>query len=391
MADSTIKPPIPDTDTLPTDYYDLLGVDKSASEDELKKAYRALARELHPDATGGNAETEARFKEVTLAYETLRDPERRRRYDMFGPEGARGSGAGGGAGEPFGFAGNLGDIFDAFFGGGGGGFASQPRPGARRGADAEVVLDLSLEDAAFGGTKELSVTGLVACATCSGSGARQGTTPTTCPDCRGTGQVQRVRQSLLGQMVTATPCTRCQGAGETVASPCPDCRGQGRRSEERTLTINVPPGVDNGATLRVAGAGAAALRGGVAGDLYVHLRVAADPRFDRSGDDLIATVHIPFTQAALGTSLDVATLDGSSHIEIQPGTQSGKIIRLSGLGVPRLRARGRGDLLVHIVVDTPTKLSKEEEELLRHLAEIRGEVVAPPEHGLLSRLRSRIN
>ena len=153
----------------------------------------------------------------------------------------------------------------------------------------------------------------------------------------------------------------------------------------------MPAGVDNGATLRVAGAGAAALRGGVAGDLYIHLRVAADPRFDRSGDDLVATVHIAFTQATLGASLDVATLDGSSHIEVPPGTQSGKIIRLSGLGVPRLRARGRGDLLVHIVVDTPTKLSKEEEELLRHLAEIRGETVAPAEHGLLSRLRSRIN
>lgn len=374
-----------------TDYYELLGVSRSANEDELKKAYRALARELHPDATGGDAATEARFKEVTLAYETLRDPERRRRYDMFGPEGVRGSGAGSGGGDPFGFGGNIGDIFDVFFGGGGGGFGGAARPSARRGADTEVVLGISLQEAAFGGTKDVTLNSAVTCTTCSGSGARAGTSPTSCPDCRGSGQVQRVRQSLLGQMVTATPCNRCQGTGETVSSPCPDCRGQGRRNEERTLTINVPAGVDNGATLRVTGSGAAALRGGPAGDLYVHLRVASDPRFDRSGNDLVATVHVSFTQAALGTELEIETLDGTSQIEVPAGTQSGKIIRLGGLGVPKLRARGRGDLLVHVVVDTPTKLSKEEEDLVRQLAELRGEAVAPPEHGLFSRLRSRIN
>jgi molecular chaperone DnaJ len=372
-----------------TDYYELLGVSRSANEDELRKAYRALARELHPDATGGDPATEERFKEVTLAYETLRDPERRRRYDMFGPEGVRGSGAGGGGSDPFGFSGNLGDIFDVFFGGGGGGGFGQGRPSARRGADTEVVLDLSLHEAAFGGTKDVRVNNPVACTTCAGSGARPGTSPTTCPDCRGSGQVQRVRQSLLGQMVTATPCSRCEGSGETVASPCPDCRGQGRRNEERTLSINVPAGVDNGATLRVTGNGAAALRGGPAGDLYVHLRVAVDPRFDRSGNDLVATVHISFAQAALGTELEIETLDGTSQIDVPAGTQSGKTIRLGGLGVPKLRARGRGDLLVHIVVDTPTKLSKDEEDLVRQFADLRGETVSPPDHGLLSRLRSR--
>jgi molecular chaperone DnaJ len=203
--------------------------------------------------------------------------------------------------------------------------------------------------------------------------------------------VQRVRQSLLGQMVTASACSRCQGSGEIVASPCPDCRGQGRRNEERTLAINVPAGVDNGATLRVTGGGGAALRGGPAGDLYVHLRVAADKRFDRSGNDLVATLHVSFAQAALGTEVEIATLDGTSRVDVPAGTQSGKILRLGGLGVPRLRSRGRGDLLVHIVVDTPTKLSKEEEELVRHFAELRGETVAPPDNGLLSRLRSRIN
>ncbi len=373
-----------------TDYYELLGVGRDATEDEIKRAYRALARELHPDATGGDLETDARFKEVTLAYETLRDPERRRRYDMFGPDGARGSGAGGAGGDPFGFGGNLGDIFDAFFGGGGGGFGGSARPSARRGADAEIVVELTLHDAAFGSTKDISVVGPVVCATCTGTGARPGTSPSTCTECRGAGQVQRVRQSLLGQMVTAMPCNRCQGTGETVNSPCPDCRGQGRRNETRPLSVNVPPGVDDGTTLRVSGGGGAALRGGPPGDLYVHLRVAADPRFDRSGNDLVTTAHVSVAQAALGTTLQVETLDGTSDIEVPAGTQSGKIVRLGALGVPRLRSRGRGDLLVHIVVDTPTKLSKEEEDLLRQFALLRGEQVAPPEHGLLSRLRSRI-
>jgi molecular chaperone DnaJ len=374
---------------VPTDYYELLGVSRNASEDELKRAYRALARELHPDATGGNAETEARFKEVTLAYETLRDPERRRRYDLFGPEAVRGTGAGAGGGDPFGFGTNLGDIFDVFMRGTG--FGSQSRSGARRGSDAEVILDLSLEEAAFGGKHDISIHTAVSCETCAGSGARPGTQPTSCPDCRGTGQIQRVRQSLLGQMVTATPCGRCQGTGETITSPCPDCKGHGRRNDQRTLTVDVPAGVDDGATLRVQAAGGAALRGGIPGDLYVHLRVAPDERFERSGNDLVTTAHVSFAQAALGVDVEIETLEGTNRITVPAGTQSGKIVRLGGLGVPRLRARGRGDLLVHIVVDTPAKLSKEEEDLIRQLAAIRGESVAPPESGLLSRLRSRIN
>jgi len=373
---------------LTTDYYDLLGVERSATEDDLKRAYRSLARELHPDANGGDAASEARFKEVTVAYETLRDPERRRRYDMFGPEGVRGSGAG--SGDPFGFgATNLGDFFDAFFGGSGSGGGG--RPGARQGANVEVILDLTLQEAAFGVTKDVSINSAVACGSCSGSGARAGTTPSSCPDCRGAGQVQRVRQSFLGQMVTATPCGRCQGTGEVVASPCPDCRGQGRRNEDRTLSVSVPAGVDTGSTLRVPGSGAAALRGGVPGDLYVHLRVADDERFERSGDDLLTTLHVSFAQAALGTSLDVETLDGASRVDVPAGTQSGKMTRLAGLGTSRLRGRGRGDLLVEIVVDTPTKLSKEEHDLLRQLAELRGEEVAQHEHGFFSRLRSRVN
>ncbi len=374
-----------------TDYYELLGVGRDATDEELKRAYRRLARELHPDANPGDAEAEERFKQVTLAYETLRDPERRQRYDMFGPDAVRGTGGGGpggAGGDPFGFGVNLGDIFETFFGGQQGGFGATARPGARRGSDAEVFLDLTLAEAAFGAEKDLTVQLPVACDACGGSGARAGTTPTTCPDCRGTGQVQRVRQSFLGQMVTSSPCGRCHGLGEVIASPCPDCRGEGRRTRERTLTAEVPAGVDDGATLRISGAGPAALRGGVPGDLYVHLRVAAEANLRRAGTDLLANVPVSIAQAALGTSVEVEGLEGPITVDIPAGVQSGSVIRIGGQGVPRLRSRHRGDLLVTVDVETPTKLSKEEEELLRHLAQLRGEEVAPPDQGLLSKIRS---
>jgi molecular chaperone DnaJ len=364
-----------------------LGVPRSASEDELKRAYRQLARELHPDANGGDAESEARFKQVTVAYETLRDPERRRRYDMFGPDAVRGTGAGAGAGgDAFGFAGGLGDLFDVFFNQG---FStSGPRSAHRQGADAEIVLQIGLSEAVFGTRREVNLKAPVTCATCGGSGAQEGTSATTCPDCRGSGQIQRVRQSILGQMMTATQCGRCNGQGKVVTSPCPECRGEGRRVEDRTLTVEIPPGVDDGATLRIVGAGAAALRGGTPGDLYVHLRVEADSRFERSGTDLVTTLHLSVAQAALGTEIELDTLDGPYLLSVPAGVQTGRVLKVAGHGVPRLRGGRRGDLLVSVFVDTPVKLSKEEDDLLRKLAALRGEQVQPPDPGLLSRLRS---
>lgn len=368
------------------DYYELLGVARSASEDELKRAYRQLARELHPDTRPGDAEAEARFKQVTLAYETLRDPERRRRYDMFGPDAVRGTGAGAGAPGDFGFSGGLGDLFDAFFSQG---FSTNGARGQRRqGADAEIVVQITLAEAVFGIRHEVNLKAPVACGSCGGSGAKEGTNPTTCPDCRGTGQIQRVRQSILGQMVTATQCGRCSGIGKIVTSPCPDCRGEGRRLEDRTMTVEIPPGVDDGATLRITGAGAAALRGGVPGDLYVHLRVEPDARFERSGTDLVTALHLSMSQAALGTEVELDTLDGPYPLTVPAGVQTGRVLKIAGHGVPRLRGGRRGDLLVSVFVDTPLKLSKEEDELLRKLAALRGEHVQPPDPGLLSRLRS---
>ncbi|MGH9104116.1 MAG: DnaJ domain-containing protein, partial [Acidimicrobiales bacterium] len=259
---------------MPTDYYAVLGVERSATEDEIKRAYRQLARELHPDANGGDSRSEERFKEVVVAYETLRDPERRRRYDMFGPDGARGQG-GPSAEDLFG-GGGFGDLFDAFFGQAG--FARGQRQGPTRGSDAEVVLDLPFEEAVFGARRDVSLRVPVTCSTCSGSGARPGTSPTTCPTCQGSGEVRRVRQSILGQMVTASACATCRGSGETVSSACPDCRGDGRRTEERSYAVDVPAGVDEGSTLRLTGRGSAGPRGGPPGDLYVHLRVQAHER-----------------------------------------------------------------------------------------------------------------
>jgi molecular chaperone DnaJ len=370
-----------------TDYYELLGVHRDASPDEVKRAYRRLAFELHPDRNPDDPAAEARFKEVSVAYETLSDPERRRRYDTFGPEGVAGAGTGGG--DPFGFGGGLGDIFDAFFGGGspfaGGGRGPAGPP---RGSDLEVVAEIEFEVAVFGGEQQISVRTAVACETCEATGAAPGTAPTTCAECGGSGQVRRVRQSILGQMVTAGPCPRCGGLGQQISSPCPDCRGEGRQILEKSYTVDIPAGVDTGSTLRLAGRGAAGVRGGGHGDLYVHVKVRGHERFVRQGYDLIHELHVPITQAALGAHLSFETLDGNEDLVLPRGTQTGRVFRLRGRGVPHVEGRGRGDLLVQVVVDTPTEVDKDEEELLRRLAELRGDAVAPPETGFFSKVRS---
>lgn len=367
-----------------TDYYELLGVSRTATPEEIKRAFRRLARELHPDTGHGDAEAEARFKQVAHAYEVLSDPEKRRRYDAYGPEGVNG----GPVGDPFGFGGGLGDVFEAFFGGSPFGGATRRASGPPRGADLEVVADLDFTEAVFGCEHQVSVRTAVPCAACRATGAAEGTEPVTCYECQGTGQVQRVRQSLIGQMVTSSPCARCGGSGQIIASPCAECKGEGRSVEERTYTVDIPAGVDSGSTLRLSGRGAVGPRGGAPGDLYVHLRVRPHPRFERDGADLHSTVMLPYTQAVLGTTLQFETLDGTEEIEIPRGTASGTVFRLAGRGVPHLERRSRGDLLVEIVVAVPTEVSEDEEDLLRRLAELRGELVAPPPSSLISKLRS---
>lgn len=360
------------------DYYELLGVSRDASQDDIKRAYRRLARQLHPDANPDDPAAEARFKEVSVAYETLCDPEKRRRYDTFGPDGAGAS--------PFG-NGGFGDLFDMFFGGSGG-FGGGGPAGPPRGVDLEVVVDIAFEDAVFGTQAPVTVRTAVPCEVCEASGAAPGTAPERCPDCGGSGQVRRVRQSILGQMVTAGQCPRCGGFGSVIADPCAHCQGEGRRIEEQTYTVEVPAGVDTGATLRLTGRGAAGPRGGGIGDLYVHLRVRPHERFERQGHDLVSELHVAFTQACLGATVTFETLDGAEELEIARGTQAGKVLRLKGRGVPHVERRGRGDLLVRVVVDTPTELSEDDEQLLRQLAAQRDEPVAEPETGFMSRIRS---
>lgn len=373
-----------------TDFYAVLGVARTASTEEIKKAYRVKARQLHPDANPDDPSAEERFKEVARAYEVLSDPDQRARYDRFGEAGVGGAGTGPSAEDLFG--GGLGDLFDAFFSGGGspfGGATGRRGPaGPPRGQDMEVVCDLSFEQAVFGATVGVSLKLPQRCDTCEGSGAGEGTRPVTCSDCSGSGQVRRVRQSVLGQMVTTSVCGRCGGVGEVIATPCPRCRGEGRITEDTTYQVDVPAGVDTGSTLRLTGRGAVGPRGGRAGDLYVHIRVAAHDRYRREGEDLVTEVPVSIAQAALGTRLTLPTLDGDEDLSIPAGTQPGHEFVLRARGVPRLQGRGRGDLRVIVRVEVPNTLSAAETELLKKFAEGRGEVVGEGQGGLFSRIKS---
>ena len=373
------------------DYYELLGVARNASADEIKKAYRSKARELHPDAKPGDAVAEEQFKRVAQAYEVLSDPDTRARYDRFGEAGV-GAGSGGpNIGDMFGGGGGFSDLFDAFFGGGsnpfGGGGRGGPA-GPPRGQDIEVVADITFADAVFGATVAVPVRTALRCEACGGSGAGSGTQPITCSECNGRGQVQRVRQSMLGQMVTATACPRCGGLGQVIVTACGSCNGEGRVIAEKTYQVDVPAGVDTGSTLRLTGRGAVGPRGGGSGDLYVHVRVAPHETLTRDGDDIIAILPISISQAALGTKVVLPTLDGDEDISVPAGTQPGKEFVFRQRGVHRLHGRGRGDLRVRVDVRVPQKLSEFEIELLTKYAMSRGESVGTGEQGLFSRIKS---
>jgi molecular chaperone DnaJ len=365
------------------DFYEVLGVERNATDDEIKRAYRNLARQYHPDANPGDAEAAEHFKEVSVAYATLSDPEKRRQYDMFGPEGL-GVGAGAG-GDPFGFG--LNDLFEAFFGGGDP-FGRRASSGPPRGPDAETVMVLGLEEVVTGVTKGIDLTMPLECDACDGSGCAPGTHPQTCTTCSGSGEVRTIRRSMLGQIVTSGPCQECGATGQTIPSPCPTCRGEGRVRGPRHLDVEVPAGIDDGQRLRLSGRGPAAPRGGVPGDLYVTVRVEPHDEFVRDGNDLHTVRRVAMTQAALGMTLPVTTFDGEREVSVPAGTQPGRVFSLGGLGVPALRNGRRGDLHVHVEVEIPEKLSSEEAELLARFAELRGEEVHAPREGLFSRLRS---
>ena len=365
-----------------TDFYALLGVARDASPEEIKKAYRKLARELHPDVNP-DPEHQERFKMVTAAYEVLSDPEKRQMYDMGGDPRTAGGGFSGGF--------DFGDIMDAFFGGG-----SQrgPRTRARRGQDALIRIQITLEDTVFGANRDLTVDTAATCGSCAGAGTAPNSQATTCAMCKGRGEIQQMQRSFLGQIMTARPCPQCQGFGQTIQHPCPECAGDGRVRTRRTLTIQIPPGVDSGTRIQLTGEGEVGPNGGPAGDLYVEIAVAPNPVFERQGDELHCTVTLPMTSAALGTSVTFDTLDGEQVLDIRAGTQPGEVLLLRGKGAARLRSPARGDLHVHLLVEVPTKLDDAQTALLRQLAALRAEEgarVGVDSHeatgGLFSRLK----
>jgi len=346
---------------MPADHYETLGVSRDAAPDELKRAYRRLARLHHPDANHDDPEAAERFKEIQRAYEVLSDPEKRRRYDLFGDDRV-------GAAHFTDFGG-ISDLFSAFFGGG----RARRRGGPARGADVLAEVELTLEEAATGLDREVEIASLRECSACSGTGAAPGSSPARCPSCEGTGEVRHVQRTFFGNVMTASTCSSCGGTGEIIVSPCTQCAGRGRIQVSDTMSVHIPVGIDDGAQLRVSGRGEAGVRGGRSGDLYVAVRVTPHPVFRRVGDDLGCEVGVPMTIAALGGTVIVPTLDGGEDVEIGPGTQSGEVVRLKGRGMPRLDGRQRGELIGLLKVEIPTDLDDEQVELLHRLAEARGE------------------
>ena len=348
------------------DLYEVLGVSRDASNEDIKKAYRKLARELHPDVNGDPAAGE-RFKRVTAAYEVLSDPSKRRQYDTRGFQAIP---------DLFPFS----DIFDVFFGQGFGRARSRgPRTRARHGGDVYAQVSITLEEATFGVTREVPIESLETCERCQGSGSEPGTYPTRCSRCGGSGEIQDVQRSFFGTIMTAHPCATCEGTGQEIKNRCVECGGDGRVPRRQVVTVEIPAGVSNGMELRISAAGDAGREGGETGDLYLGVTVEPHSRFDRRGSDLFSVLELSLTQAALGVDVDVPTLDGGERVGIDPGTQSGEVIRLRGKGVPHLGRRGRGDLLLEVQVVTPEHLRREERHLLERLAELRGEMAGKRE------------
>lgn len=345
------------------DYYDILGVSRQAAEDEIKKSYRQLALKYHPDRNPGDKKAEEKFKEAAEAYEVLHDPQKRRLYDQYGHEGLQGNGFTGFRGFEEIFS-SFGDIFQFSFGG----FGAQgrQRTAARPGNDLLVSINLSFEEAIFGAEKEVELDTYVGCTNCGGSGAEPGSRETTCPACRGSGQVVESR----GFFQISAGCARCQGAGRVLEAPCKQCQGQGRARQKKSVQVKVPAGVDSGTQLRLRGLGESGYRGGGAGDLYARIAVSPHPQIGRTGDNLYCKISVSFLQAILGDTVNIPSLNGAKSLRISPGTQPGAVMRLEGEGVPKLRGRGRGDFLVEVGVTIPGDISPRQEELLKEFVEL---------------------
>lgn len=351
------------------DYYEVLGVSRDAPAEEIKKAFRKLAMKFHPDANPDDQNAEEKFKEIAEAYEILSDTDKRAQYDRFGHAGVNGQGFGGGF-SGFGDMGGLGDIFEMFFGGGG-----RTRRGPEKGADIRADLEITLKEAANGLEREMRIPRVETCSTCGGSGTAAGTKPKTCEACGGTGQVQFAQSTPFGRVVSSRTCDRCRGAGRIIEKPCPTCRGAGQVRKSRGIKIKVPAGVDSGSRLRLAGEGEAGTRGGPPGDLYVYIHVKPHRIFQRDGVDIICEVPISFVQAALGAEISVPTLDGTASLKVPEGTQTGAVFRLKGKGIPHLHGYGVGDQHVQVKVETPTRLTEKQKDLLRQFDGTGGEIV----------------
>ena len=360
------------------DYYEVLGVSKGASEEEIKKAYKKLARKYHPDMNPGDKEAEEKFKEVNEANEVLSDPDKKARYDQFGFAGvdpSYGAGAGGpgwgdgAAGFDFG---DLGDIFGSFFGGGFGG-GGRSRTGPQRGESIRVGLAVDFTEAAFGCEKEITIERSENCPTCGGNGCAKGTTPEVCPDCHGSGMVTQAQRTPFGVMQSQTSCPKCRGTGKIIHQPCPDCHGSGHTRKRKTIKVNIPAGIDDGQTISLRGQGHAGRNGGPAGDLQIVIQVRPHPLFRREGTSVFCEAPITFAQAALGGELEIPTIDGKVKYDIPEGTQTGTVFRLRGKGIPVLNGRGRGDQFVTLTIETPRNLTREQKDALRKFSETLGE------------------
>ncbi len=375
------------------DYYEVLGVDKSASEDEIKKAYRKAAKANHPDLHPGDQEAEARFKEIGEAYEVLSDKEKRARYDQYGFAGVDPNFSPGGFGGGFGgFGGggfdvDLGSIFSDFFGGGSSG-GSTRRGGPRKGENVRASVTLTFEEAAFGCEKQVTASRIEDCPKCSGTGSADGSEPETCSACHGTGYTRTVRQTPFGAMQQQTTCPKCSGTGKTVKNPCPTCRGKGKVRKNKKITVKIPAGVDSGQAVRVAGEGSVGTGGGPKGDLLVEISVLRHSLFERDGSDVLCEMPITFTQAALGGELEVPTLDGKVRYTIPEGTQTGTTFRLRGKGIPVVGYQNRrGDQYVTVVVETPKNLTREQKELLKKFGESTGEDSTPKRKSFFDKVK----
>lgn len=362
------------------DYYTSLGLQKGASDEEIKKAFRKLAIKYHPDKNQGNKEAEDKFKEINEAYQVLSDPEKKARYDQFGTADFDGSGFGSGGFGGFDFSdmGGFGDIFDSFFGGGGG--SSRRRNGPQRGADLEYTVNLTFEEAIFGVEKEISINRSETCDSCKGSGAKTGTSAKTCPTCNGQGQVRVQRQTPLGSFVSTSTCSTCGGSGKVIDDPCTTCHGKGNVRKNRKITVNIPAGVDTGNVMPLRGQGDHGTNDGPPGDLYVRINVASSKKFTRKGNDIYIDTHISMGKAALGTEITVATVDGDVKYTIPAGTQSGTLFRLKGKGVPRVNSSGRGDQYVKVIVDIPKNLNDKQKDALKAFMEACGENIGEGTH-----------